>query len=282
MNENLQARIGIAERERAFELLKKHLAADRIAFAEFDERSARVQAATTQSQIDAVFADLPPLPDGSRRWRRYAAPAAFAGAVLLVVVAIAIVMVDRSHPQATRTVIVTSVIAPVAIPTVTSTVESTTPSATTSGSTTTTTSAVSGTAFPGVLYMMDSKKLDGATYDHFDTGPAEVSGTTFTRSVMIDPYGHQLAFVEYDLGRKYIHLDATLGVRDDATPSGMSMQFQIYADGALVSDTPVKLGDTRPIHLNFDHPLRLRLQVTNLNPGGDAYAVFGDLHTSAN
>jgi hypothetical protein len=283
MVENTQPRIGIVERERASQLLQQHLAADRITFAEFDERTARVQAATTQAQIDAVLADLPSLPDGTRRWRRYAAPAALAAALLLVVVAVTVVVVGRSGAQP-RTIVVTSVAAaPVAsLPPVTTTTAATSSTATTTAvRTTTATAGASGTPFPGVLYLMDAHKLDDSSYYSFDTGPGEVSGTTYTRSIMLEPYDHRLAYVEYDLGRKYIHLDATLGVRDDAVHAGMSMQFQIYADGIPISDTTIRLGDVVPIHLDFDHPLRLRLQATDLDPNGSAYAVFGDVHTSA-
>ncbi|WP_052173014.1 DUF1707 domain-containing protein [Nocardia sp. BMG111209] len=281
MDENPQPRIGITERQNALNLLEQHLGADRITFAEFDQRSARIQAATTQSQIDAVLSDLPALTDGTRRWKRFAAPAAFGGALVILAVAVAIVLVDRSHSQAAKPTVVTTVLAPTTTPPATGTTAASSSPTTTATRSTTATTGLSGTEFPDVLYVMDGKKLDGATYYSFDTGPAEVSGTTFTRSVMVEPQAHRLGFVEYNLGRKYIHLDTTIGVRDDATPSGMSMQFQIYADGVLVSDTAVKLGDTVPIHVDFDHPLRLRIQVTDLTSGGDGYAVFGDLHTSA-
>ncbi|MFE3259453.1 DUF1707 domain-containing protein [Nocardia sp. NPDC059229] len=285
MDETRQPRIGTVERERAFEALKQHLAADRINLAEFDERAARIHAAATQPQIDSVFADLPALSKGPGRWKRFAVPAALGGAVLVLVGAVAIVAVDRSHPQATRTVVVTTVVGPAAsLPATTALTTSTTVTSTSpiTRTSTTPTSGASVIPVPGVQYLMDLRKLDGATYLNFNTGPAEVSGTSYTRSIMLDPDGRHLAFVEYDLARKYAHLDGVLGVRDDATPSGMAMRFQIYADEVLVTDSTVKLGDTAPIHIDFDRPLRLRLQVTNLNPGGDAYAIFGDLRATAN
>ncbi|MRH87658.1 DUF1707 domain-containing protein [Nocardia sp. SYP-A9097] len=281
MDENRQPRIGTVERERAFEVLKQHLAADRINLTEFDERAVRIHAAATQSQIDSVFADLPALSKSPGRWKRFAAPAALGGALLVSVGAGATVVVDHSHSQATRTIVVTTVVGPTASLPATTT-QATVTSSSTIHSTTTPTSAASGTPVPGVQYLMDLRKLDGATYLNFNSGPAEVSGTSYTRSIMLDPDGRHLAFVEYDLSRKYAHLDGALGVRDDATPTGMAMRFQIYADEVLVADSIVKLGDTAPIHVDFDRPLRLRLQVTNLNPGGDAYAIFGDLRATAN
>lgn len=278
MDGNLTPRIGNTERERAFELLKQHLSEGRIAIHEFDERAERVATATTQPEIDAIFADLPAPANNSRRFGWHPAWLAVGAACLILIAAIAIVALNRSTPQATRTVVITTAILPTASP-----VSSTTTTTTTTSqlsTTTTPTSPTSGTPVNLVQYLMDSKKLDSSTYLNFDTGPATVSGTTFTRSVMVDPEGRHLAFVEYDLGRKYTHLDGVLGVRDDATPSSVAMQFQIYADGVLVTDTPVKLGDTFPIHIDFDRPLRLRLQVTNLKPGGDAFGVFGDIRAT--
>lgn len=54
-----EPRIGDAEREDAAELLREHLTAGRIDPAEFDERIGRALQARTQSELDALFLDLP-------------------------------------------------------------------------------------------------------------------------------------------------------------------------------------------------------------------------------
>jgi hypothetical protein len=54
-----EIRVGTAEREEALSRLGEHFSAGRLSVAEFDERSAIVASATTKSQVDAVFGDLP-------------------------------------------------------------------------------------------------------------------------------------------------------------------------------------------------------------------------------
>ncbi|WP_228002888.1 DUF1707 SHOCT-like domain-containing protein [Nocardia australiensis] len=53
------ARVGAAERERALAELSQHLGSGRLDLSEFEHRSAVVSAATTKSQLAALFADLP-------------------------------------------------------------------------------------------------------------------------------------------------------------------------------------------------------------------------------
>ncbi|WP_072807496.1 DUF1707 SHOCT-like domain-containing protein [Rhodococcoides yunnanense] len=59
MADNPDVRIGTAEREQALSSLSQHLSDGRLTLEEFDERSAVVTSATTRSQLDAVFTDLP-------------------------------------------------------------------------------------------------------------------------------------------------------------------------------------------------------------------------------
>lgn len=278
MNDNLQPRIGTAERERASTLLEQHLSAGRIGIGEFDERSARIHAATTQAQIDAVLADLPATPASPRRWKRYAAPAAFGGALVVLAAAIAIVTLREPQAQQAQPIVVTTIVA----------APSSTPATTGSGSPTTTpTTSMSGSATTpdsasvvGTQYLADFRRLDDSNYYRFNTGAAAVSGTTYTRSVMINPRVRIPGYVEYDLARKYTRLEGILGVRDDATPSGLSMQFEIYADGVLIAGHSIEIGQTIPIDLDITNALRLRLQVTNVDREGNAYAVFGDLRAT--
>ncbi|MFL6162003.1 MAG: DUF1707 domain-containing protein [Jatrophihabitantaceae bacterium] len=56
-------RIGTAEREQAVQLLSEHLSAGRLELTEFEERVTAAYAARTESQLAALFRDLPgPLP----------------------------------------------------------------------------------------------------------------------------------------------------------------------------------------------------------------------------
>lgn len=59
INIESEPRIGDAEREAAISSLSEHFTAGRLSHEEFDERSDQVLAARTQSQISALFADLP-------------------------------------------------------------------------------------------------------------------------------------------------------------------------------------------------------------------------------
>jgi hypothetical protein len=55
----LPQRIGDAERDRATEYLRDHLAEGRLDQAEFDERLTRALTARTQADLDPLFSDLP-------------------------------------------------------------------------------------------------------------------------------------------------------------------------------------------------------------------------------
>ncbi|MBH0121624.1 DUF1707 domain-containing protein [Rhodococcus sp. HM1] len=59
MSDTPEVRIGTAERERALQLLGEHFAAGRLTLAEFEERSGKASAATTRSDLDGLFTDLP-------------------------------------------------------------------------------------------------------------------------------------------------------------------------------------------------------------------------------
>jgi len=64
-----------ADRERAAELLRSHAGEGRLTVEELDERTERALAAVTQGELDALFADLPPLHPPARREDGPAQPA---------------------------------------------------------------------------------------------------------------------------------------------------------------------------------------------------------------
>lgn len=59
MSDSPDIRIGDADRTRALDLLGEHFAQGRLTMPEFEDRSARISAATTRGDLDTVFVDLP-------------------------------------------------------------------------------------------------------------------------------------------------------------------------------------------------------------------------------
>ena len=79
----VEPRIGDADRDRAVEYLREHLAQGRLDAVEFDERMSRALQARTSSEITPLFADLPeprpstdvePAPYQAPPWQRQSAP----------------------------------------------------------------------------------------------------------------------------------------------------------------------------------------------------------------
>jgi Domain of unknown function (DUF1707) len=68
MSETPETRIGDADRDKAAEYLREHMAAGRLDATEFDERLTKALTAKVASELDALFVDLPepkPHPGGS-------------------------------------------------------------------------------------------------------------------------------------------------------------------------------------------------------------------------
>jgi hypothetical protein len=57
--DSLDVRIGDAEREEAFTALGEHMSAGRLAIDEYGDRSTKVAAARTRSDLVVLFTDLP-------------------------------------------------------------------------------------------------------------------------------------------------------------------------------------------------------------------------------
>ncbi|MGF0316487.1 DUF1707 domain-containing protein [Nocardia fluminea] len=271
-------RIGIVERDRALALLNEHQAAGRVDLREFDLRAQQITSAVTQADLDAIFADLPsPADDRRNPWRL--ATVALGITCVLLIGAVVVLATQRSSATTSEIAAPVSTTTPRVSAVAAAPTSSRSATATSMTTASSTSGALSDVSTDAVQYLMDFKALSGGKYSDLDVGPSQVSGTSYSRSVLLDPYTEQLAFVEYDLGRKFTRLDGVLGIQDDSTPSDIVVQFQIYADGTLLTDVVVKLGATVPIHLEFDRPLRLRLQVTDTT-GGNFIGVFGDLRAT--
>jgi hypothetical protein len=132
-------------------------------------------------------------------------------------------------------------------------------------------------AVPTTQYLSDFKTVDRVA-SSFTVGQANVSGTIYTRSVLLDPSGKNVSFAEYDLGRKYGRFQAAVGLRDNVKAK-TTMKIEIFGDGNQLWSGTFKLGEMTPVDVSVTGVLRLRLQVTDITDPYDsdsAYAVFGD------
>jgi len=108
-----------------------------------------------------------------------------------------------------------------------------------------------------------------------NTGGAEANGSFFAQSVMLY-LNPGPASVEYNLGRHWQRLVATVGLRDDSAEN-QRFQFQAFADGRLIYNHTFALGQSRHISLDVTGVLRLELVVTIASDYvGPAYAVWGN------
>lgn len=130
-----------------------------------------------------------------------------------------------------------------------------------------------------VQYLADLKRLPDSRARAVDSGVAEMGGESYARSVVIDPYGDEPAYVEYYIGDDYRQLAGVVGLRFDV-PSDTSMKIEIYGDSSLLFDVTISPGEVVPIPpISTEDIERLRLQVTDLTPRYPlgVYSVFGDI-----
>ncbi|WP_322778319.1 NPCBM/NEW2 domain-containing protein, partial [Frankia sp. Cas4] len=120
-----------------------------------------------------------------------------------------------------------------------------------------------------------------------ESGSGSISGTKLPHSVILQANHYDdpknVARAEYDLGRDYRRLQATVGLADDARSNAV-YQIEIYGDDRRLASHTVRLGNSVPIDLDVTGILRLRLTTTRVD--GDVvdndyshYAsasVFGD------
>lgn len=96
-------------------------------------------------------------------------------------------------------------------------------------------------------------------------------GRTFTVGMAGKQYLHSLGAstsrycssgwsVEYNLSKGYRRLVATAGIGDDAEDSEVKVQLEIFADGRLLTSSPVELGNVVDLDLDITNALRLRIQ----------------------
>ncbi|MEX5635165.1 protein kinase domain-containing protein [Parafrankia sp. FMc2] len=116
------------------------------------------------------------------------------------------------------------------------------------------------------------------------------SGGLSSRSKALngEPYPHSLfrvvdcpddsSSVEYNLGRHYQRLIATVGIDDSSADSTKRVLFEVFADDRPVAARTVGLGKTASVDVNLTGVLRLRLTQTVAAGQGclSAESVWGD------
>jgi NPCBM/NEW2 domain len=106
-------------------------------------------------------------------------------------------------------------------------------------------------------------------------GSVEVNGRFYPNSIILY-LNPGPADVEYNLGRQWQSLEATVGLQDDSS-ANEDIDFQIFADGRSIYDHRFTLGQSRSIMLNVAGVLRLQLVATLVSGYvGPAQAVWGD------
>jgi hypothetical protein len=87
-------------------------------------------------------------------------------------------------------------------------------------------------------------------------------------------------WIEYDLGRRYRRLEATVSMRDD-TNMATNVTYEVIVDGRMLFSSAVRLGVASRFDLNVARGLRLRLLIRNMAAGQrgctDGMVVFGNL-----
>src|SRR4051794_32017895 len=140
----------------------------------------------------------------------------------------------------------------------------------TSGTTLTTSPATEPT------YLSDLPTVSGG----INTGSAEVNGTLIAKSLIMDPtFGPDQ--VEYNLGRHWKHLQATVGIRDDSATNAQ-VRMDAFGDERPLYSQVFALGQSDQIDLDVLGVLRLRLVATlTSKPNGQATPVWGDAKLSS-
>jgi hypothetical protein len=113
----------------------------------------------------------------------------------------------------------------------------------------------------------------------FETGSAEVNGTNYLNSVILDIALGGSYSVAYNAGRQWRILKATVGLRDDS-PENETYEFQVFADGHPIYSHLFTLGQSQHVRLNITGALRLELRATLSSSSfyGEAYGVWGNAY----
>ncbi|RYC12671.1 NPCBM/NEW2 domain-containing protein [Nocardioides zhouii] len=136
-------------------------------------------------------------------------------------------------------------------------------------------SAASTVAVYGWYYLYDGPPDQVAQsgtpeYDSFN-----VNGTNYSKSVGIYGGTGYTNYVEFNVGRACIRIDATVGVNDEASTSLRTTARLLVDNVTKWTKSGIALGSSDAISIDISNGLRLRLENTE-TVDGSGYLVFGD------
>lgn len=129
-----------------------------------------------------------------------------------------------------------------------------------------------------VTYLADLDAVNGDTTASYDRGVATISGQSYAHSVTATPSRYDLRpqAVAYDLGRRYLRFQGTVGLTD-RSPSDAQIKVEVLGDGRPLFAQTITLGQAVPIDVDVTNVLRLQIVATNLkSPSGNPYIAWGD------
>jgi len=113
----------------------------------------------------------------------------------------------------------------------------------------------------------------GNDCSNYESGEAQVNGDSYANSLMLRA---SECGVEFNLGRDWQRLKATIGLRDDSD-SGASYRFEVFGDGTSLLNEVVTIGEIREVDVDVTDVLRLRIQITRIGDDAYGYAVWGGI-----
>lgn len=117
-----------------------------------------------------------------------------------------------------------------------------------------------------LAYLVDLEPVDeynDGAWD-WDEGTVSVNGSSYPRSLYdVDVY--ERSSLTFDLSRDYETFTATAGVLDSST-TGSAVRIEVFVDETRVLTQDVGLGESVPIRVDVTDALRLRLDITNIDP----------------
>src|SRR5882757_8688696 len=94
----------------------------------------------------------------------------------------------------------------------------------------------------------------------FTTGPQTVNTIRYPQTLYLQNYSYGNS-VDYQLGRRYHHFHAFVGLSDDSS-SYDHAKFALDADGQMIGPTPtLGVGQTYTFDVDLPGPFRLRLEI---------------------
>jgi hypothetical protein len=136
---------------------------------------------------------------------------------------------------------------------------------------------------PVVQTLADLEPVSRDQCDETDSGEASVDGTSIQDSLSLLPsYGpyssHEPCVLQYDFGRDWSRLKATLGIIDTA-PVDTKIRLEIFGDDKELYNDVIAFGSSAPLDLDMTDVLRVRIQATFISGPTDAepWLVLGNL-----